>query len=96
MTTQVHSGCGLPRDTTKTHPEASNAGPNGPERAIWRPRLYRLLTWWLPVSSIPFLTGSTCPFCGRAGCPTGIAGAGIVAVLFSLFLRDQRAASEKR
>lgn len=46
-------------------------------------RLFRFLIWWLAFMGI-YASSSVCPFCGQAGCPVGLAGAGVVGGFFAL------------
>jgi hypothetical protein len=41
--------------------------------------------WWLAFMGI-YASSSVCPFCGQAGCPVGVAGAGLVGGFFALVI----------
>jgi len=42
----------------------------------------RFLGWFVGFSGL-YAMGAVCPFCGRPGCPTGAASAGLVGLLFA-------------
>ncbi len=56
-------------------------GPPRPGKLYQYPvigRLWRFFSWWLVFFGIYASSAAPCPFCGQAGCPVGVAAAGIV------------------
>jgi hypothetical protein len=49
--------------------------------------LFRFIGWWFGFTGL-YAMFSVCPFCGRQGCPVGLASAGTVGALLSLCLQD--------
>ena len=60
------------------HPHPSH---DRPAPAPWRAGV-RFLGWFLGFSGL-YAMGAVCPFCGRPGCPTGAASAGLVGLAFA-------------
>ena len=62
--------------------------PAGPESGSPAPArrsgasAVRFLGWFLGFSGL-YAMGAVCPFCGRPGCPTGAASAGLVGLVFA-------------
>ncbi|MGA2079546.1 MAG: hypothetical protein ABSH53_02860 [Holophaga sp.] len=65
------------------HPHPEPPAPVPPPRSA-RPWgiTARFLGWFLGFSGL-YAMGAVCPFCGRPGCPTGAASAGLVGVVFA-------------
>jgi len=65
------------------HPHPEPPAPVPPPRSA-RPWgiAARFLGWFLGFSGL-YAMGAVCPFCGRPGCPTGAASAGLVGVVFA-------------
>lgn len=52
-------------------------------------RLFRFLGWWFGFTGL-YSMFAVCPFCGRQGCPVGLASAGTVGAFFALCVQDWR------
>jgi len=65
---------------TCDHPE--------PPHAHGRPLsgVMRYLAWFAAFSGV-YAMGAVCPFCGRQGCPTGTASAGIIGLVFASLMQ---------
>jgi hypothetical protein len=70
-------------------PSSPPGGPERPRRQPWRVPL-RFLGWFIGFSGL-YAMGSVCPFCGRPGCPTGAASAGLVGLVFASLMQWGRA-----
>jgi hypothetical protein len=44
-------------------------------------QLFRFSGWFIGFAGL-FAMGSVCPFCGKQGCPVGIASAGFMGIIF--------------
>ncbi|NLP04613.1 hypothetical protein GX411_01500 [Candidatus Fermentibacteria bacterium] len=53
--------------------------------------LFRFLGWWLGFAGL-YSAFAVCPFCGRQGCPVGMASVGSVGAFFALCMQDWRRA----
>jgi hypothetical protein len=42
---------------------------------------------WIAAFSGVYSMGAVCPFCGRVGCPTGTASAGLVGLVFASLMQ---------
>ena len=50
-------------------------------------RLFKLAGWWFGFTGL-YAAFAVCPFCGRPGCPVGMASAGTVGAFFALCIND--------
>jgi hypothetical protein len=48
--------------------------------------IMRYLAWFAAFSGV-YAMGAVCPFCGRQGCPTGTASAGLVGLVFASLMQ---------
>ncbi len=46
----------------------------------------RYLGWFAAFSGV-YAMGAVCPFCGRQGCPTGAASAGVIGLVFASLMQ---------
>jgi hypothetical protein len=46
----------------------------------------RFMSWFIGFSGL-YAMGAVCPFCGRVGCPTGAASAGLVGLAFASLMQ---------
>ncbi len=49
--------------------------------------LFRFIGWWFGLTSL-YAMFAVCPFCGRQGCPVGMASAGTIGAFLSLCIQD--------
>ncbi|MBN2600878.1 MAG: hypothetical protein JXR87_02675 [Candidatus Marinimicrobia bacterium] len=49
--------------------------------------LFRFIGWWFGFTGL-YAAFAVCPFCGQAGCPVGLASAGILGAFFALCIQD--------
>jgi hypothetical protein len=69
--------CSHSEPSEHSHQPAGDPAPRRP----W-PAAARFLGWFLGFSGL-YAMGAVCPFCGRPGCPTGAASAGLVGLVFA-------------
>ena len=67
-------------DPCRDHPHP----PAPPRRPL--AGVLRYLAWVAAFSGI-YSMGAVCPFCGRVGCPTGTASAGLVGLVFASLMQ---------
>jgi hypothetical protein len=70
------------------HPHEAAAEPAPGKRPM--AGATRFLAWFFAFSGL-YAMGAVCPFCGRAGCPTGAASAGVVGLVFASVMQWGRA-----
>ena len=63
------------------HHDLPPAAPKRPFAGIMR------YLSWCAVFSLIYSMGAVCPFCGRQGCPTGTASAGVVGLVFASLMQ---------
>ena len=63
------------------HPESAPAPKPRPLAGFMR-----YLAWFAAFSGV-YAMGAVCPFCGRQGCPTGTASAGLVGLVFASLMQ---------
>jgi len=51
--------------------------------------LFRFIGWWFGFAGL-YAAFAVCPFCGRQGCPVGLASAGTAGAFFALCIQDWR------
>jgi hypothetical protein len=49
--------------------------------------LFRLAGWWFGFTGL-YAAFAVCPFCGRPGCPVGMASASTIGAFFALCIND--------
>jgi len=68
-------------DHHESHLAAPPEPPAAPGKRLW-PGVMRFLSWFIGFSGL-YAMGAVCPFCGRQGCPTGAASAGLIGLVFA-------------
>lgn len=53
-------------------------------------RLLRFFGWWFGFSGL-YAMFAVCPFCGQAGCPVGIGGAGLIGGFCAICMQNWKA-----
>lgn len=69
-----------------THNNQSEHASGGGKRKTGA-HIMRLIATWFGFSSL-YAMFSVCPFCGQAGCPVGVGGAGIIGGFFALIAQS--------
>lgn len=49
--------------------------------------LFKFIGWWFGFAGL-YTMFAVCPFCGRQGCPVGMASAGTIGAFLSLCIQD--------
>lgn len=71
---------------TMNHPAMEESSPTRGQATISSMnRVLRFLGWSVGFAGL-YSVSAACPFCGRQGCPVGLASSGIVGFLFALCL----------
>lgn len=50
-------------------------------------RIFRFIAYWFGFSGL-YAAFAVCPFCGRQGCPVGMASTGTVGLFFAVCVQD--------
>jgi hypothetical protein len=66
------------------HHDATHDAPAPRQRRL--AGTLRYLAWFIAFSGV-YSMGAVCPFCGRQGCPTGTASAGMVGLVFASLMQ---------